>query len=271
MIKLVEINDTQFNTLVLKASLPVLVECASPECIICKAMAQRVGEAARDHLDQMLFFRLNVNESRRWQDYGVRVIPTLLYFKAGELAAKQETFPEVEEIQKQIRAILGRDPRPDGPEVELKNAMDLEHAAAQFYKYVAANVRNGRAKERFRQLQHQSVAHLEILGKRYRDLAGEPYAPAERIIEPGMKPHGFSLLGAVKMAIRLEEKLLAYYKKLAKSRIKSAEKELFKKIIKEEGLHLKAVQQEKVYAQRREMESSMDVTEQSAWLNKVFE
>lgn len=271
MIKLVEINDTQFNTLVLKASLPVLVECASPECIICKTMAARVGEAARGYLDQMLFFRLNVNESRRWQDYGVRVIPTLLYFKAGELAAKQETFPETEEIQAQIRVILGRDSRSDGPEAELKNAMDLEHAAAQFYKYVAANARNGRSKERFRHLQHQSVAHLEILGKRYKELAGEPYRPAEKIVEPGMKPHGFSLLGAMKMAIRLEEKLLAYYKKLAKSRIKPAEKELFKKIIKEESLHLNAVQQEKTYAQRREMESSMEAPEQSSWLNKVFE
>jgi thioredoxin 1 len=271
MVKLIEINDTQFNTLVLKASLPVLVECASPECIICKTMAQRVGEAARDYLDQMLFFRLNVNENRRWQDYGVRVIPTILYFKAGELVARQETFPEVEEIQKQIRTILGHDPRSVGPEAELKNAMDLEHAAVQFYKYVSANVRNGRAKERFRQLQHQSVAHLEILGKRYKDLAGEPYAPAEKIIEPGMEPHGFSLLGAVKMAIRLEERLLAYYKKLAKSKIKPAEKELFKKIIKEEGAHLKAVQQEKAYAQRREMESSLEVADQSSWLNKVFE
>ncbi|MFB3918735.1 thioredoxin [Candidatus Velamenicoccus archaeovorus] len=271
MVKLIEINDTQFNALVLKASLPVLVECASPECIICKAMAQRVREAARDYLDQMLFFRLNVNESRRWKDYGVRVIPTLLYFKGGELAARQETFPEIEEIQGQIRVVLGQDAGTGGPVAELKNAMDLEHAAAQFYKYVAANVRNGRAKERFRQLQHQSIAHHEILGRKYKELSGESYQPAEKIVDPGLKPYGFSLLGAMKMAIRLEEKLLAYYKKLAKSRIKPAEKELFKKIIKEEGLHLKAVRQEKAYAQRRELESSLEVPEQSSWLNKVFE
>ncbi len=268
MIKLIEINDAQFNTLVLRASLPVLVECASPECIICKTMAQRVGEVARDYLDQMLFFRLNVNESRRWQDYGVRVIPTLLYFKGGKMVARQETFPETQEIQEQIRALLGI---AAGPEMELKNAMDMEHAAAQFYKYVAANVRNGRAKERFRQLQHQSVAHLEILGKKYRELSGVAYQAAEKVVDPGLKPHGFSLLGAMKMAIRLEEKLLAYYKKLAKSKIRPAEKELFKKIIKEEGLHLKAVQQEKAYAQRRELESSLEVSDQSSWLNKVFE
>jgi rubrerythrin len=75
----------------------------------------------------------------------------------------------------------------------------------------------------------------------------------------------------MKMAIRLEEKLLADYKKLAKSKVRPAEKELFKKIIKEEGLHLKAVQQEKAYAQRRELESSLEVSDQSSWLNKVFE
>ncbi|MGE5279940.1 MAG: thioredoxin family protein [Deltaproteobacteria bacterium] len=105
MVTPVPINDTQFDALVLKASVPVLLECASPECIICKTMAERIREASRDVGARMIFLRLNVNESRRWQEYDVRVIPTLLYFKGGALVARQDTFPDTEDIRAKIKEL----------------------------------------------------------------------------------------------------------------------------------------------------------------------
>ena len=112
MVKMVEINDSQFNTLVLKSSLPVLIECSSPECIICKSMAERIKEASKDHLSSMVFFRLNINENKKWQDFDVRVIPTLLYFKDGILVARQDRFPDTEEILDQIRKVCSERKRP---------------------------------------------------------------------------------------------------------------------------------------------------------------
>lgn len=106
MVRMVEINDSQFNTLVLKSALPVLIECTSPECIICKTMAERIQEASKDHLSGMVFFRLNINENKKWRDFNVRVIPTLLYFKDGILVARQDSFPETKEILEQIRRIV---------------------------------------------------------------------------------------------------------------------------------------------------------------------
>ena len=106
MIKFMDINDTQFDTIVLKASVPVLLDCSSPECIICKTMAERIAEVSQEVGPEMLFLRLNVNDSKRWQDFEVRVIPTLLYFKAGVLVARQDNFPEPEEIRAQIRELL---------------------------------------------------------------------------------------------------------------------------------------------------------------------
>src|SRR5512135_2987778 len=96
MIKTVEINDTQFHTLVLKASMPVLLECASPECIICKTMSERIQEAGKDFGARVVFLRLNINENKKWQDFNVRVIPTLVYFKGGVLVTRQDPFPGVE-------------------------------------------------------------------------------------------------------------------------------------------------------------------------------
>ncbi|MDD5574094.1 MAG: thioredoxin domain-containing protein [Candidatus Omnitrophica bacterium] len=271
MIKLVEINDTQFNTLVLKASLPVLLECASPECIICKTMAERIKEAARDYSDQMLFFRLNINENKRWQEYSVRVIPTLLYFKEGRLIGRQENFPETEEILEQIRLVAGQGSGTACLEAECRNAIDLESAVALFYKYVSATARNGRVKERFRQLHHQAVAHEEILEKKYKELTKEFYRPTDEMVKDRLKPHGFSLVGAMKMAGRLEEKLLVFYKKLAKRKMRASERDIFRKIAAETSRHLKVLQKEKSFTQDRELESSMEIPEQSSWLNKVFE
>jgi thioredoxin 1 len=111
MVKPIEINDTQFNAIVLKAPVPVLVECASPECIICKTMAERIQEASKEAEGRMLFFRLNVNENKRWQDFGVRTIPTLLYFKDGALAAHQENFPDIDEIRSRIRELIKTGPQ----------------------------------------------------------------------------------------------------------------------------------------------------------------
>jgi thioredoxin 1 len=106
MIKLININDSQFDTLVLKSSLPVVLDVSSPECIICKTMAERIAEVGKEYGSKVIFLSLNINENKKWQDYKVRVIPTLLYFKNGNLVARHDMFPEVEEIAAQIRALL---------------------------------------------------------------------------------------------------------------------------------------------------------------------
>jgi len=106
VVKIIEINDTQFDAIVLRSPVPVLLDCASPECIICKTMDERIREVSEKVGDKMLFLCLNVNENKRWQDYDVRVIPTILYFKDGALAARQDNFPEMEEITAQISELL---------------------------------------------------------------------------------------------------------------------------------------------------------------------
>jgi thioredoxin-like negative regulator of GroEL len=63
-------------------------------------------EASAEYASRMVFLRLNINDNKRWQDFGVRVIPTLLYFKEGKLVARQDIFPDVEEIRKEIHKII---------------------------------------------------------------------------------------------------------------------------------------------------------------------
>ncbi len=106
MVRMVEINDSQFTNIVLKSSLPVVVECESPECIICKTMSERLLEVAREFSHQVVFLRYDINDNKKWQDFEVRVIPTLLYFKDGVLVGRQDNFPEADEIRRQIQSLI---------------------------------------------------------------------------------------------------------------------------------------------------------------------
>lgn len=271
MVKIVEINDSQFDTLVLKSSLPVLLECASPECIICKTMVARILEASEEYTSQMVFLRLNINDNKRWQDFGVRVIPTLLYFKGGMLVARQDVFPEVEEIREEIRRVIKSEAGAKDETAELKRAIDSEFAAIRFYKYVYGNAKNGTTRERFRRMRQESEVHKELLEGKLLELRGEVYAPSSRKSdEHDAKPQGFSLFGALKMAIKIEKKLLSTYKKFQKNK-NMGDVEVFKKLIKEETGHLKELQREMKFAQNKELYSSLEMPGYPTWLNKVFE
>jgi thioredoxin 1 len=272
MLKQVDINDSQFDTLVLKSALPVLLECASPECIICKTMAERIREAGKDYQQKMVFLRLDVNENKRWQDFNVRVIPTILYFKGGVLVFRQEHFPETQEIREQVRRLAGKEGATLDISKQFKTALDLESAATQFYKHVSANIKHGKTKERFRLIYEESLAHRDLLEGKFRELTGEAYAPdaSARVEGVDAKPQSFSMLGALKMAIKIEEKLLSFYKGVQKDKLVS-EKDFFKKFVKEEASHLKQLQKETKFVQDKELFSSMEMPGYPSWLTKAFE
>lgn len=101
-----EIEDTQLEELVLKDKKPSLLEFMSPECIICKTMKERINEVSRDFKGKVNFFRLDINKSALWKAYNVRSIPTLLYFKDGLTVARQDLFPEKEEMRAILEALL---------------------------------------------------------------------------------------------------------------------------------------------------------------------
>jgi thioredoxin 1 len=101
-----EIEDAQFEEAILKGVKPSLVEFTSPECIICKTMKERIGEISGGFKDKVNFFRLDINKSAIWKNYNVRSIPTLLYFKGGVVVARQDLFPEKEEMSAILNSLL---------------------------------------------------------------------------------------------------------------------------------------------------------------------
>ena len=85
-----KVSDADFETQVLKASEPVVVDFWAEWCGPCKMIAPALEEIAGSLGGKVKIVKLNVDESPKTaQKYGIMSIPTLMMFKNGELASRQ--------------------------------------------------------------------------------------------------------------------------------------------------------------------------------------
>jgi thioredoxin 1 len=86
----VEINDANFEELVLKSSVPVLVDFWAEWCGPCRMVGPVVDELHKEYEGKALIGKVNVDFNPKIAtDYGIMSIPALLYFKDGKLVDKQ--------------------------------------------------------------------------------------------------------------------------------------------------------------------------------------
>jgi len=82
----VKLTDATFDTEVLQADTPVLIDFWAEWCGPCRMVAPIIDALAEDYDGRVKVAKLNVDEnpqiSRR---FNIRGIPTLLLFKDGEL------------------------------------------------------------------------------------------------------------------------------------------------------------------------------------------
>jgi thioredoxin 1 len=82
------ISDATFESDVLKAEGPVLVDYWAPWCGPCKAMGPALEEVAGAFGSRVTIAKMNVDDNRDVPaKFGVRSIPTLMLFKGGQLSA----------------------------------------------------------------------------------------------------------------------------------------------------------------------------------------
>jgi thioredoxin 1 len=84
--KITEVSDVSFDQEVLKSDLPVLIDFWAPWCGPCKAIAPVVEELANEYEGRLKIVKMNVDDNPQTPSrYGVRGIPNLLLFRAGEV------------------------------------------------------------------------------------------------------------------------------------------------------------------------------------------
>lgn len=85
---IVEVTDASFETQVLRSEQPVLVDYWAEWCGPCKSIAPVLEEVAEEYGSNLVVAKLDVEENPETPPkYGVRAMPTLMIFKAGEVVA----------------------------------------------------------------------------------------------------------------------------------------------------------------------------------------
>lgn len=105
--KIIEIDDDGFEEKVLKSKKPVMVDFWAPWCGPCKAIAPTVEALEKTYGDQMTFAKVNVDENPLSPSkYGVQAIPTLIFFKNGEIAEQITGMVAKEKLEQTIKKVL---------------------------------------------------------------------------------------------------------------------------------------------------------------------
>lgn len=87
MSKPVEVTDANFDEFV-KNNQKVVVDCWAAWCAPCRMLTPIIDELAEEKTD-VKFAKLDVDKNRAVPSrYGIMSIPTLLYFKDGQLVDK---------------------------------------------------------------------------------------------------------------------------------------------------------------------------------------
>lgn len=87
---IVHISDSSFETDVLQAEGPVLVDFWAEWCGPCKQIGPALEEISNEMEGKVTIAKINIDDSPNApSQYGVRGIPTLLLFKDGEVISKK--------------------------------------------------------------------------------------------------------------------------------------------------------------------------------------
>jgi thioredoxin len=103
------VTDSTFATEVVESPLPVLLDCWASWCAPCGAMTPVLEDLARNYTGRLKIAKLNVDQNPMTSSrYSVMSLPTLLFFKDGNLVETAAGALPKSEIEKYLYRFLDR-------------------------------------------------------------------------------------------------------------------------------------------------------------------
>lgn len=102
-----EFTDSNFEELVLKSDKPAIVDFWAEWCGPCRLIGPHVNELATEYEGQAVIGKVNVDENTQiTSTFGIRNIPTVLFFKNGEIVDKQVGATTKAALEAKLKALL---------------------------------------------------------------------------------------------------------------------------------------------------------------------
>ncbi|MDL1985263.1 MAG: thioredoxin [Deltaproteobacteria bacterium] len=106
---ILEIDDITFDAEVLKSDKPVLIDFWAPWCGPCRAISPLVEQLADEFGDKIKFVKCNVDDNPISPGkYGIRSIPTLMFFKDGNVVDQVIGIVAKSKLEEVINKILNQ-------------------------------------------------------------------------------------------------------------------------------------------------------------------
>lgn len=104
------INQKNFQTAVLRHSQPVVVDVWADWCGPCHMMAPHFEAAAKELEGKARFVKLDADKNQKLtRKYKVMALPTLLFFKDGELVDRSSGVTSKNAILKRVKPLLNEE------------------------------------------------------------------------------------------------------------------------------------------------------------------
>lgn len=103
----IEVTDANFDEIVLKSDKPVIVDFWAEWCGPCRMVGPIVGELSNEYEGKAVVTKLDVDSNPGVSaKYGIRNIPTILFFKNGEIVDKQVGAVPKSNLESKLQALF---------------------------------------------------------------------------------------------------------------------------------------------------------------------
>ncbi len=102
-----EVNDGNFDEIVIKTDKPVVVDFWAEWCSPCRMIAPIIEELSKEYSGKAVVVKCDVDNSPQVAaKFAIRNIPTVLFFKDGKIADKQVGVVPKNNFVKKLNALL---------------------------------------------------------------------------------------------------------------------------------------------------------------------